>query len=179
MWPRLVLLDRDGVINVDSDHYILGPDEWHAIPGSIAAIARLNAAGRTVAVCTNQSAVGRGMLSEQTLAAIHDRMHREVAAAGGALSHVLYCPHAPEAHCDCRKPAPGLIQAALRLTGIGADQTLFIGDSARDLEAARRAGVAAWLVATGNGSTTARTRQAPPPMYSDLAHAVNALLEEP
>lgn len=179
MRPRCVLLDRDGVINVDSEAYILDVDDWRPIPGSLEAIARLSHAGIQVAVCTNQSAVGRGMLSMDGLARINAHMREAVKAAGGQLSGVFFCPHAPGDSCPCRKPAPGLIRQALAALDCPAAAALFIGDSQRDLDAARRAGIAAWLVRTGNGRRTeaeaALTADAA--VYDDLASATRAILD--
>ena len=111
---KLVILDRDGVINQDSDQFIKSPDEWKPIPGSLEAIARLNQAGFQVVVATNQSGVGRGLLDMSTLNAIHDKMHRRLAQAGGHVAAVFYCPHAADANCGCRKP-----RAACRCTRLG------------------------------------------------------------
>jgi D-glycero-D-manno-heptose 1,7-bisphosphate phosphatase len=111
----LIILDRDGVINQDSDAFIKGPAEWLPIPGSLAAIARLKAAGYTVAVASNQSGIARGLLDEATLAAIHEKMFRAVEEAGGAIDLLVFCPHGPDDGCDCRKPRPGLyLRSALR-----------------------------------------------------------------
>ncbi len=177
MPPRLVLLDRDGVINVDSADYILAPDDWVPLPGSVPAIARLNRAAIAVAVCTNQSAVGRGMLTPATLAAIHSRMDAVLANDGAHIDRLFYCPHAPDAGCHCRKPAPGLVEQALAAFAVRPDEALFIGDSGRDLEAARQAGVTPWLVRTGNGAATEATLPAPVSVYDNLAAAVAALLD--
>jgi len=176
--PALVLLDRDGVINHDSPDYILSPEAWQPIPGSLEAIARLTEAGIAVAVCSNQSAIGRGKMTEQTLARIHEKLHRCVTEKGGAISAIHYCPHAPQAGCHCRKPLPGLIEEALKTANVPAAASLMIGDSQRDLEAARAAGVDAWLVRTGNGEATEKTlgTGADTPIYDDLAAAVEALL---
>ncbi|MFZ2209583.1 MAG: D-glycero-beta-D-manno-heptose 1,7-bisphosphate 7-phosphatase [Porticoccaceae bacterium] len=149
-----VILDRDGVINADSDHFIKNLDEWRPLPGSIDAIARLCHAGFQVAVATNQSGVGRGLIAPEALTAIHRELERLVAAAGGRIAGIFFCPHMPEDGCDCRKPRPGLLhsiatQFAIELAGIPA-----IGDSLRDLEAALAAGCQPILVRTGNGVKT-------------------------
>lgn len=177
MRPHCVLLDRDGVINHDSDAYILGVDDWEPLPGSLAAIARLTRAGIPVAVCTNQSARARGLISAAGLAAIHRRMTAAIEAAGGQLAGVFVCPHGPTDDCDCRKPAPGLLHQALETLDCAPDKALFIGDSRRDLDAARRAGVTAWLVRTGNGRRTEADGGTAVPVYDDLAAAVEALLQ--
>ncbi len=171
-----VLLDRDGVINHDSPDYILSAAQWRPIDGSLEAIAALNAAGLTVAVCSNQSAVGRGMLAPATLQAIHERMHQALAAVGGHLDGVFVCPHAPAADCRCRKPRPGLLQQALEQFDCAPERALMIGDSRRDLIAAERSGVEGWLVKTGNGAALADELGPATPVYPDLAAAVPAIL---
>ncbi|RZU99517.1 D-glycero-beta-D-manno-heptose 1,7-bisphosphate 7-phosphatase [Spiribacter vilamensis] len=176
MRPGCVLLDRDGVINEDADSYILSVEAWRPIAGSLEAIGRLTAAGIPVAVCTNQSAIARGMLSNEGLAAIHHHMRTAVAGIGGALAGIFFCPHGPEAGCGCRKPAPGLINEALRQLGCQPADAIMIGDSRRDIDAALRAGVPAWLVRTGNGRHTESRQSDNIPVYDDLAAAVDALL---
>ena len=176
MRPGCVLLDRDGVINEDSDRYILSVAAWQPIAGSLEAIARLTDAGIPVAVCTNQSAVNRGMLSGEGLAAIHRHMRTAITDAGGTLAGIFFCPHGSEAGCHCRKPAPGLINEALRQLGCPPGNAVFIGDSQRDIDAATRAGVPAWLVRTGNGRQTESFKADDVPVYDDLAAAVDALL---
>jgi len=183
--PALVILDRDGVINFDSPNYILSPDDWRPIPGSLEAIARLGRAGIAVAIASNQSALGRGMLDAHTFDAIHARMMAAIAAAGGRIAHVAYCPHAPDHGCDCRKPRPGLVLACLEAVGLrgAAHRACMIGDSVRDVGAAYAAGVPAMLVRTGYGDAAHILREAQrlqPDIraYHDLAAAVDALLEE-
>ncbi len=178
MWPKLVLLDRDGVINADSPDYILSPQAWQPLPGSLEAIARLSGADIPVVICTNQSAVGRGWLSEATLTAIHEKLNNAVTDAGGTIAGIDYCPHSPEVGCECRKPAPGLIKMALKRHDLAPSAALFIGDSRRDLQAAERAGVPAWLVRTGNGLTTEASLpdDTPVRVFDDLSAAVSALL---
>ena len=181
--PKLVLLDRDGVINFDSPDYILAPEQWLPIPGSLEAIARLCKAGIEVAVCSNQSGLGRGMMSQETFDAIHAKMLAMVETAGGKFAHVAYCPHAPEANCDCRKPKPGMVHEILQSLGFAgeASETLFIGDSTRDVEAAHAANVAAVLVQSGYGDAASileKCRRIDPEIrtFPDLAAAVDALL---
>ena len=176
MRPGCVLLDRDGVINEDTDSYILSVEAWRPIAGSLEAIARLTDAGIPVAVCTNQSAIARGMLSNEGLAAIHHHMRATVAGIGGALAGIFFCPHGPDAGCDCRKPAPGLINEALRQLVCQPADAVMIGDSRRDIDAASRAGVPAWMVRTGNGRHTESQQFDHIPVYDDLAAAVDALL---
>lgn len=175
---QLVILDRDGVINEDSDNYIKSVDEFVPLPGSLAAIARLNRAGYTVAVATNQSGVGRGLFDLATLEAMHEKLARLLAAEGGRVDRVFYCPHSPDDACDCRKPLPGLMHQiaehyAVPLTGVPV-----IGDSLRDLDAARTVGARPLLVKTGKGQRTLAAGEGldDVPVYADLAAAVDDLV---
>jgi len=176
MRPGCVLLDRDGVINQDSAAYIRCLDDWQPLPGSLAAIARLTRAGIPVAVCTNQSAIARGLMPATALDAIHQHMAAAIEAAGGRLAGVFVCPHGPADQCSCRKPAPGLVHQALQALGCPGGAALFIGDSRRDLDAARAAGVTPWLVRTGNGRATETDPGASVAVHDDLAAAVEAVL---
>jgi D-glycero-D-manno-heptose 1,7-bisphosphate phosphatase len=151
---RLILLDRDGVINVDSPNYIRDPDEWLPIPGALEAIARLKHAGLLVGVCTNQSGVGRGFFDETALGHIHDKLAGLLADRGVRLDALEYCPHPPEAGCACRKPEPGMLIRVMDRLGVTPAETLFIGDSVRDIQAARAAGCEAALVLTGKGEAS-------------------------
>lgn len=182
MTRRVVLLDRDGVINADSDAFITRPGLWRPLPGSLEAIASLHAGGWQVAVCTNQSGLARGLLDEATLEAIHRRMEAAVRAAGGRLAGIYVCPHGPDSDCTCRKPRPGLLQAALRDLQTEPAAVPVIGDSLRDLQAARAAGTRPILVRTGNGERTLAELPAElsdVPVFADLAAAARHLLEEP
>jgi D-glycero-D-manno-heptose 1,7-bisphosphate phosphatase len=177
---RLVVLDRDGVINRESPAFIRTPDEWVPLPGSIQAIADLTRAGFAVVVASNQSGVGRGLFTADALEAIHARMTRTLEAAGGRLAGIFVCPHRPEDGCDCRKPQPGLlrqIEAHFGATLIGQP---VIGDSYRDLEAAWRVGARAVLVRTGNGMETERrlVGRADVEVVADLAAATALLIAE-
>jgi D-glycero-D-manno-heptose 1,7-bisphosphate phosphatase len=174
----LVLLDRDGVVNEDAPDYITSPAAWKPIAGSISAIARLNAAAHTVAVCTNQSAVGRKLMTEARLGAIHAKLHAALAAEGGHLDALLYCPHRPDAGCECRKPKPGLLLAARRRFPAAAERTLVVGDSVRDVEAALAAGCVPVLVRTGNGARdeAAARKLGISHVFADLASAVTWML---
>ena len=176
---KLVILDRDGVINLDSDAYIKSPDEWKPIPGSLDAIARLTQAGYQVAVATNQSGVGRGLFEMATLNAIHDKMHRAVGQAGGRIDAVFYCPHAQEDNCACRKPRPGLLEEIGRRFNASLKGVPCIGDSQRDLEAAAAVGGQPILVLTGKGAMTKREGKLPPGtlVYKNLAEAVKSFLK--
>src|SRR5262245_19486924 len=137
---KLVILDRDGVINLDSDAYIKNPDEWKSVPGSLKAIARLTQGGFHVVVATNQTGIGRGLFEMATLNAIHDKMHRAVSQAGGRIDAVFYCPHGYEDNCDCRKPKTGLLEEISRRFNTGLQDVPFIGDALRDLQCAAAAG---------------------------------------
>ncbi len=176
--PRLVVLDRDGVINEDSDDFIKSPEEWEAIPGSLEAIARLNHAGVAVAVATNQSGIGRGLLTIDDLNRIHAKFQHALARVGGHVQGIFFCPHAPEAGCACRKPAPGLLRSIEQRFSLALNDVPFIGDSERDAGAALAVKARPIMVRTGKG---ARDLQKHPelsrhPWYDDLADAVDALL---
>jgi D-glycero-D-manno-heptose 1,7-bisphosphate phosphatase len=176
---KLVILDRDGVINEDSDAFIKSPDEWRPIPGSLEAIVRLNNAGYQVVVATNQSGVARGLLDIQALQRIHDKMESAVVALGGRISAVFFCPHGPDDHCDCRKPAPGMLLEIGRRLGVELTGVPAIGDSLRDLQAAGAVGAQPILVLTGKGERTLANDDGElgaVPVYGDLAAAVAALL---
>ncbi|MGH8372024.1 MAG: D-glycero-beta-D-manno-heptose 1,7-bisphosphate 7-phosphatase [Gammaproteobacteria bacterium] len=178
---RLVILDRDGVINQDSDAYIKSPDEWIPLPGSLDAIVRLNRGGFTVVVASNQSGIGRGLFDLATLERIHRKMTAELAARGGHLDGIFFCPHAPDAGCDCRKPAPGLLRQIGSHYGVSLDAVPMIGDSLRDLQAAHAVGARPILVLNGKGQRT--FEQLPAEfrgieVYPDLATATTALLKE-
>ncbi|MBI2295531.1 MAG: D-glycero-beta-D-manno-heptose 1,7-bisphosphate 7-phosphatase [Betaproteobacteria bacterium] len=176
---KLVILDRDGVINHDSPSYIKSPEEWKPIPGSLEAIARLTQSGHHVVVATNQSGVGRGIFEMATLNAIHDKMNRAVGQAGGRIDAVFYCPHAREADCNCRKPKPGLLEDIARRFNANLKGVPCVGDSLRDLEAAAAVGAQPVLVLTGKGAKTRREERLPPNtvVYADLAEAVKSLVK--
>jgi len=181
--PAAVLLDRDGVINIDSPDYILTPEQWQPVPGSLEAIARLSHAGVALAIVSNQSALGRGMMTQDTFNAIHAKMMLAIEQSGGFIAHVAYCPHRPEENCDCRKPKPGMVIDTLSALNLSEqpETALFIGDSFRDVEAANAAGVKALLVQSGYGDADAileRSRRLQPEIHAsaDLAAAVNMIL---
>ena len=176
----LVVLDRDGVINRESPDFIRTPDEWVPLPGSIQAIADLTRAGFAVVVATNQSGVGRGLFTADTLAAIHARMTQTLEAAGGQLAGIFVCPHRPEDGCECRKPRPGLLHQIEAHFGVVLLSQPAIGDSYRDLEAAWRVGARAMLVRTGNGTETERHLNGQPDVevVTDLAAAAALLITE-
>ena len=176
---KLVILDRDGVINHDSPSYIKSPDEWRPIPGSLEAIAKLTQAGYQVVVATNQSGVGRGLFEMATLNAIHDKMHRAVSQAGGRIDAVFYCPHAQEANCKCRKPKPGLLEEIGRRFNATLKGVPCIGDALRDLQAAVAVGAQPILVLTGKGAQTRGEAGVPPEtrVYPDLAAAIKSFIK--
>jgi len=175
---KLVILDRDGVINVDSEQFIKNPAEWQPVPGSLEAIAKLNHMGYRVVIASNQSGIGRGLFDMDALNAINDKMYRALTQVGGRVDALFYCPHAAESSCDCRKPKPGmLVDIAQRfnvdLTGVPA-----IGDSLRDLQAAAAVGAQPMLVLTGKGKKTEAAGGLPQNtlIFSDLAEAVRHII---
>ena len=176
--PKLIVLDRDGVINVDSDEFIKSPDEWIPIPGSLEAIARLNQAGYRTVVATNQSGIGRGLFDIGTLNTIHNKMHRALAQAGGRIDAVFFCPHSADAQCDCRKPKAGMLMEIGRRFGVDLAGVPALGDGLRDLEAAAAVGAQPMLVLTGKGERTLREGGYPPNtvIFPDLAFAAAALI---
>jgi D-glycero-D-manno-heptose 1,7-bisphosphate phosphatase len=178
MKMKLVILDRDGVINFDSPNYIKSPAEWKAIPGSPEAIARLNQAGYRVVVATNQSGVGRQLFDMDTLNAIHEKMHKTVAAAGGRIDAIFFCPHPADSSCDCRKPKPGMFERIAACYNIDLTSVPAVGDSLRDLQAAATAGALPMLVLTGKGEKTLADGDLPEDtlVFKDLAAAVDDLI---
>jgi D-glycero-D-manno-heptose 1,7-bisphosphate phosphatase len=148
---KLVVLDRDGVINRDLDDFIKSPDEWIPLPGSLEAIARLNQAGYHVVVASNQSGIGRGLFDMAALNAIHQKMHAEAAAVGARIDAVFFCPHTPEDECECRKPKPGMLRMIAERFDVNLLTTPTVGDTTRDLQAGAAMGMPLHLVLTGNG----------------------------
>jgi len=175
---NLILLDRDGVINYDSDQFIKSPEEWKPIPGSLEAIARLCQAGYRVVVVTNQSGVGRGLFDMHTLNAIHDKMHKAVALAGGRIDAIFFCPHAADAHCPCRKPKTGMLEGIAARYNVGLQGVPAVGDSLRDLTSAAKMGAQPILVLTGKGAKTQAQGELPEntQVYPDLAAVVATLV---
>lgn len=173
-----IILDRDGVINYDSDQYIKSPDEWQPIPGSLEAIALLNRHGYQVLVATNQSGIARGHYDLETLDLIHEKLMRELASVGGYVDEIFFCPHHPDEKCNCRKPQPGLIRRIQEKYKINLAETFFIGDSHVDILAAQSAGCKPLLVLTGNGQRLLANfpEFASIPSFADLAHAVDYVL---
>jgi len=175
---RLIVLDRDGVINRDSEQFIKSPDEWRPIPGSLGAIARLHHAGFRVVVATNQSGIGRGLFDMATLNAIHEKMYKALAQAGGRIDALFYCPHTADSDCDCRKPKAGMLLEIGHRFGVDMTGVPCVGDSVRDLEAAEAVGAQPLLVLTGKGEKTLRSGSFPKNtvIFPDLAFAASALL---
>lgn len=181
---KAIILDRDGVINEDSDQYIKNPEEWIPIDGSVEAIATLSRAGYAIYVATNQSGLGRGLFGQSELDAMHSKMNHLIEKAGGSLAGIYYCPHRPEQHCDCRKPAPGLLQNISRDTGISLEDVPLVGDSLRDLQAGQAVGCKPVLVKTGKGLGTLEKLQLSSdpmldqlPVFESLAQVAQELLE--
>ncbi len=176
---KLIILDRDGVINFDSDQFIKSPDEWQPIPGSLEAIARLNQAGYQVVVATNQSGIGRGLFDMATLNAIHDKMHKACALVGARIDAVFYCPHTSEANCSCRKPKGGLLEEiAARYKLASLAEVMAVGDSLRDLQAGASLGAQPCLVETGKGMKTLSAGGLPEGtrVFADLAAVAAEIL---
>ena len=179
---KLVILDRDGVINQDSDAFVKSPDEWVALPGSLQAIARLSQAGWTVVVATNQSGLARGLFDVSSLNAIHSKMHQKLAQVGGTVHAVFICPHGPDEGCTCRKPLPGMYHEIGRRYDVSLAGVPSLGDSLRDLQAAHAAGCSPWLALTGNGAKTRDKGGLPPgtqicdglPAFADLLLAADS-----
>ncbi len=175
---KLVILDRDGVINHDSDQYIKSPEEWRPIPRALEAIARLNQHGYTVAVATNQAGIARGLFDMKTLNAIHQKLHTSAQAVGAHIAAIFFCPHAAEEYCDCRKPRPGMLKAIGQRFDVSLRGVPLVGDSLRDLQAGFEVGCAPYLVKTGKGERTLDKGGLPPgtQVFDELAAVVDRLL---
>jgi len=175
---RHVILDRDGVLNVEASGagYVTGPEQWRWIPGALDALAQLHQAGIRVSIVTNQSGIGRGVMTMTDLYAVHERMLSDSHRAGARITAVYVCPHAPDHGCACRKPAPGLILKATLESGINAQESLVVGDDLRDLAAAKGAGVEAALVLTGKGRAVVALRDPGVAVYDDLGALTRALI---
>lgn len=173
---KLVILDRDGVINHDSDAYIKSLDEWVPYPSSITSIGRLSHAGFTVVVATNQSGIARGYYDEATLQNMHDRLIALVEKEGGHIAHIAYCPHGPNDNCQCRKPLPGMLHQIQRHLGLTSLKgSWMVGDSLRDLQAGETVGCRTVLVRTGKGANTEAKGIGleKAHVFDDLAHFVD------
>lgn len=177
---KLIILNRDGVINEDSDEYIKSPEEWVPIPGSLEAIARLNLAGYQVVVLTNQSGIGRGLFDMQALNAIHQKMNHHLNIVGGNIDAIFFCPHTPDDHCNCRKPAPGLFAQLGKRLNINFHDIPAVGDSLVDIQAAQAVGAQPVLVRTGKGEITLAQGEGlqDVPVYATLSEFVNQLLDK-
>lgn len=176
---KLIVLDRDGVINEDSDAYIKHPDEWHPVPGSLEAIAKLKAAGWTVAVATNQSGVKRGYYSRETLHAMHQKLVALLSEKGAQVDWISYSPYVAEDQSPCRKPATGMLRAIEARFGVSVSNAPMIGDSLADIQVAKAKGMKPMLVKTGKGERTLATKDSSlqdVPVYDNLLTAVEALL---
>lgn len=176
---KLIILDRDGVINHDSDDYIKSPEEFRPIPGSLEAITRLNHAGYLVLVATNQSGIARGYFSMDTLNQIHDKLKRQLSAYGGRIDGIFFCPHGPDDHCNCRKPRPGLFEEISQRLDVELNGVPVVGDSLRDLQAAQSVGASPVLVRSGKGERTLAQGEGLDgiPVFEDLASYVDQLLD--
>ncbi|KAB0485217.1 MULTISPECIES: D-glycero-beta-D-manno-heptose 1,7-bisphosphate 7-phosphatase [Pseudomonas] len=176
---KLLILDRDGVINVDSDAYIKSVEEWIPLPGSIEAIAQLSKAGWTVAIATNQSGIARGYYDVATLDAMHARLRELVAQQGGEVGLIVYCPHGPDEGCACRKPKPGMLQTIAAHYGADLTQCWFVGDSLGDLQAAQTVDSQPVLVKTGKGLLTlAKELPVNTLIFDDLAAVAAELIHK-
>jgi D-glycero-D-manno-heptose 1,7-bisphosphate phosphatase len=178
---KLIILDRDGVINQDSDAYIKHPDEWQPIEGSLEAIARLSRAGYRVFVATNQSGLARGLFDIETLNQIHQKMVVAVQQVGGHIEGIFFCPHGPDEGCSCRKPATGLYEMIAQRNQTPLSDVPIVGDSLRDLQAAQKVGAQPILVLTGNGQKTSKQLSgelAETPVFKDLNNFATQLINE-
>ncbi len=176
----LIILDRDGVINHESNEYIKSPEEWIAIPGSLKAIARLNKAGFQVVVATNQSGLARGLFDLAMLEKIHAKCNAELAAEGGVLADIFFCPHHPDDNCFCRKPQPGMFLQIREKYAVDLSEVFFVGDSVSDIQAAKNVGCKPLLVLTGNGQKTLASyaEASSLPSFSDLAQLAEFVIHE-
>jgi D-glycero-D-manno-heptose 1,7-bisphosphate phosphatase len=177
---KLIILDRDGVINEDSDEYIKSAEEFVPIPGSLEAIARLNHAGYTVVIATNQSGIARGYFGMEDFNHMHDKLKRMLSAFGGHIDALFFCPHGPDDHCRCRKPLPGLFEQIAQRLEVSLEDVPCVGDSRRDVEVARSVQAQPILVRTGKGERTVASGEGIEhiPVYDNLAAYVDTLLNE-
>lgn len=175
---KLIILDRDGVINQDSERFIKSPDEWIPLPGSLEAIARLNQADYRVVVATNQSGISRGLFDIQTLNAIHQKMIDRAQVVGASIDAIFFCPHRAEDQCDCRKPQPGMFHEIAKRFEMNLKGVPTVGDSLRDLQSGYAVGCEPLLVLTGKGKKTRDTGGLPPhtQIFANLAACVDHLL---
>lgn len=176
---RMVILDRDGVINRDSADYIKSVDEFELLPGSLEAISRLKKAGYLVTIASNQSGIARGLFSEEELKKMHDKLESQLAMRGIKIDGIYYCPHGPHDNCVCRKPKPGLLLKIAKHFNIKLSETPFVGDNIGDIKAAEMCGAKPILVRTGKGEYVMQhyPETVNVPVYDDLAHFVRATLK--
>lgn len=177
---KIILLDRDGVINQESEKFVKNPEEFHLIPGSVDAIANLSQAGFKIVVCTNQSGLGRGLFTMEDLNAMHEKLHQSVEQAGGSVDVIMFCPHTPDDNCSCRKPKPGMIlDICERFNVEDICKVMMIGDSIRDLQAIANVGGIPILVKTGNGKKTLAKEVLPAGtlVFDDLLAASEYVIE--
>lgn len=179
---KLVILDRDGTINEDSEEFVKSPEEWTPLPGALEAIARLNHAGWHVVVASNQPGLGRGLFDVVMLNAVHDKMNKMLAAVGGRIDAIFYCPHSPDDKCRCRKPGPGLIEQIGERYGLALAEVPMVGDALSDLLAGAAAGCKPHLVLTGKGAVyrgceRPSTFPAATPVHADLAAFADFLID--
>lgn len=178
---KLIIMDRDGVINQESDEFIKSPEEWHPIPGSLEAISRLSNNGYAVVVATNQSGIGRGLFDSDTLNKIHSKMMNAVQEKGGTIDGIFFCPHSPKDGCLCRKPKPGLLMDIAKRFRVDLSEVIIVGDSMRDMESAFTVKASPYLVLTGNGRATAeehRDALVNVPRFENLQVLVEHLLDD-
>lgn len=175
---KLIILDRDGVINLDSDEYIKSETEWEAIPGSLEAIGKLCHYGYSVVCVTNQAGLSRGIMTIEDLIRVHQKMHAELAKFRGTIEAVFFCPHSPEEECECRKPKPGLLKEVSQRLHTPLDNAILVGDKLSDLEAAAAVNCKPVLVRTGYGQGHVDAGEVPGhiPVYASLSEFVDELL---
>jgi D-glycero-D-manno-heptose 1,7-bisphosphate phosphatase len=180
MTKPLIILDRDGVINYESNDYIKSPDEWLPIPGSLVAIAQLNRAGYSVVIATNQSGVARGLYDLEMLSQIHEKLIRELASVGGYIEEIFFCPHHPDENCECRKPKLGMFRQIQKKYKVDLSDSFFIGDTWTDMQAAKAVPCKPILVLSGKGQQTLAMHPelAAIPHFPDLAEAVHYVLAQ-
>ncbi|HET9679057.1 MAG TPA: D-glycero-beta-D-manno-heptose 1,7-bisphosphate 7-phosphatase [Gammaproteobacteria bacterium] len=177
MNKKLLILDRDGVINQDRDDYVKSADEWQAIPGALQAMARARQAGWIVTIASNQSGLGRGLFDEAALHAMHEKMRQGIEVFDGRIDSIFYCPHSPDDNCDCRKPKPGLLHQIARHYGSDLTHAVFIGDSLKDIQTAQAVNAKPVLVRTGKGAKTeSLLSDNTVPVFDDLPAAITHLL---
>lgn len=175
---KLIILDRDGVINYDSAEFVKSPAEWRPLPGSLDAIKLFNDADKIVAIATNQSGIARGYFDEATLQAMHDKMKALLTEKNAHIDAIVFCPHGPDDNCDCRKPKSAMIEQLLTRFSVSADEAVLVGDSLRDLQAAENIGVEAVLVKTGKGEKTLIENKLCNPVFDNLLSVAKAMCDE-